>query len=110
MVAACGLFVKEIIAAVPITKQFELFRPKNAGAGGMIQVAMNFKTPEENTPAKGGRITSAHKIDTATFKRGAEFTPLEGEKKGGPLKKLIVLGALAGGAFAAFKKWQDSQA
>lgn len=136
VVAACGLFVKEVIAAVPITKQFELFRPKNAGAGGMVQVAMNFKTPEDGTPAKGGRPgLSQHKLDSATFKRGADFTPVDGKvrlspscrpcpssgslltplplysqpQRGGPLRKLLLLGVLAGGAFAAFKKIQESQ-
>lgn len=44
-----GIYVDDILEAVPIDKYFELFKPKNGGDGGFIRVAMNFSTesPEE---------------------------------------------------------------
>ena len=44
-----GIYVNDILEAVPIDKYFELFKPKNGGDGGYIRVAMNFSkdTPED---------------------------------------------------------------
>eukprot|EP00798_Chlamydomonas_sp_ICE-L_P001514 gene1514-32892_t len=42
VIAACGIFVSDIIDAVPIDKYFELFKPNNGGEGGLIRVSMNF--------------------------------------------------------------------
>lgn len=39
-----GIYVDDILEAVPIDKYFELFKPKNGGEGGFIRVAMNFST------------------------------------------------------------------
>lgn len=42
VIAACGIFVDDIIDAVPIDKYFELFKPNAKGEGGSIRVCMDF--------------------------------------------------------------------
>ncbi|KAA6428308.1 MAG: A kinase anchor 9, partial [Trebouxia sp. A1-2] len=42
VVAACGIFVDDILDAVPIDKWFEMFKPGAAGEGGFIRVHMSF--------------------------------------------------------------------
>ena len=37
-----GIFVDDIIEAVPIDKYFELFKPNMLGGGGFIRIHMNF--------------------------------------------------------------------
>lgn len=37
-----GIFVNDIIEAVPIDKYFELFKPNAGGEGGYIRISMNF--------------------------------------------------------------------
>ena len=39
-----GIFVDDILDAVPIDKYFELFKPGTGGEGGFIRVAMNYDT------------------------------------------------------------------
>lgn len=41
-----GIFVEDILDAVPIDKWFEMFKPAAAGEGGFIRVHMSFS--EEN--------------------------------------------------------------
>ncbi|KAK9803657.1 hypothetical protein WJX72_009039 [[Myrmecia] bisecta] len=52
VIAACGIFVSDILDAVPIDKYFELFKPGVGGEGGFIRIGMNFVTdlnqPVEN--------------------------------------------------------------
>lgn len=47
VVAACGIFVDDILDAVPIDKYFEMFKPGAAGEGGFIRVAMAFDKNKE---------------------------------------------------------------
>jgi hypothetical protein len=42
VVAACGIFVADILDAVPIDKYFELFKPGAGGEGGFVRIAMGF--------------------------------------------------------------------
>ncbi|KAG2485856.1 hypothetical protein HYH03_015439 [Edaphochlamys debaryana] len=42
VVAACGIYVNDILEAVPIDKYFELFKPNAGGEGGFIRIRMNF--------------------------------------------------------------------
>lgn len=51
VVAACGIYVEDILDAVPIDKYFEMFKPKNGGDGGFIRVAMNFSTESPDDAA-----------------------------------------------------------
>lgn len=49
---AAGIFVDDILDAVPIDKYFELFKPGAGGDGGFIRVAMNYDTQAQ--PAEPG--------------------------------------------------------
>ncbi len=50
MSAPCaGIFVDDILDAVPIDKWFEMFKPGAAGEGGFIRVHMSFS---ENNPSE----------------------------------------------------------
>lgn len=42
VVAACGIFVSDILDAVPIDKFFELFKPGAGGEGGFIRIGVEF--------------------------------------------------------------------
>ncbi|KAG1672621.1 hypothetical protein FOA52_002101 [Chlamydomonas sp. UWO 241] len=42
VLAACGIFVNEIIDAVPIDKYFEMFKPNQGGEGGFIRIGLDF--------------------------------------------------------------------
>jgi len=49
-----GIFVDDIIEAVPIDKYFELFKPNLLGGGGFIRICMNFvKDLSELQPQPG---------------------------------------------------------
>lgn len=48
-----GIYVDDILEAVPIDKYFELFKPKNGGEGGFIRVAMNFSTESADDALAG---------------------------------------------------------
>lgn len=37
-----GIFVNDILEAVPIDKYFELFKPNAGGEGGYMRIGMNF--------------------------------------------------------------------
>jgi hypothetical protein len=37
-----GIFVSDILEAVPIDKYFELFKPNAGGEGGFIRISMTF--------------------------------------------------------------------
>jgi hypothetical protein len=49
-----GIFVSDILDAVPIDKYFELFKPSAGGEGGFIRLALDFaKDPAELPRARG---------------------------------------------------------
>jgi hypothetical protein len=47
-----GIFVQDILEAVPIDKYFELFKPGAGGEGGFIRVAMAFY-PDKKSLERG---------------------------------------------------------
>jgi hypothetical protein len=50
-----GIFVTDILDAVPIDKYFELFKPSAGGEGGFIRLGLDFvKDPAELSRARGG--------------------------------------------------------
>ena len=56
VVAACGIFVSDILDAVPIDKFFELFKPGAGGEGGFIRVGVEFYPDAAALAARtGGR-------------------------------------------------------
>ena len=56
VVAACGIYVDDIIDAIPIDKYFELFKPKGGGDGGFIRIAMDFEPATEQQAAAGAAV------------------------------------------------------
>ncbi|KAI8467301.1 MAG: hypothetical protein J3K34DRAFT_395121 [Monoraphidium minutum] len=81
VIAACGIYVSDILDAVPIDKYFELFKPGVGGEGGFIRLGLDFSTepPQFNddySEPSGGK-----------------------KRRGGKLLKLLLLmGVAAGGA------------
>ena len=61
LVALCaGIFVNDILDAVPIDKYFELFKPGAGGEGGFIRIGMNFvKSLKDRRPAAGTATPAA---------------------------------------------------
>lgn len=54
VVAACGIFVADILDAVPIDKYFELFKPGAGGEGGFVRIAMSFYPDAASLKARKG--------------------------------------------------------
>jgi hypothetical protein len=47
IVAACGIYMRDILEAVPIDKYFELFKPGEGAEGGFIRISMNYLRPDQ---------------------------------------------------------------
>ena len=47
IVAACGIYMRDILDAVPIDKYFELFKPGEGQEGGFIRISMNYLRPDQ---------------------------------------------------------------
>lgn len=84
VIAACGIFVDDILDAVPIDKYFELFKPNAGGEGGFIRISMNYVKITD--PALGADVTGQ------VVARGAvPAAPVAGQKrKGGGFKKFLI--------------------
>ena len=81
IVAACGIYMKEILEAVPIDKYFELFKPGHGAEGGFIRVSVNYLNPEQ---VRNGGLQG---IEGRRRKGGFPFIPL------------FLLAAAGGGAY-----------
>jgi hypothetical protein len=66
-----GIYVDDILEAVPIDKYFELFKPKNGGEGGFIRVAMNFSTESADDALAGIPYGRCHCPVILTMQRDA---------------------------------------
>lgn len=82
IVAACGIYMKEILEAVPIDKYFELFKPGHGAEGGFIRVSVNYLNPEQ---VRNGGL---HGIEGGRRRKG-----------GFPFIPLFLLAAAGGGAY-----------
>ncbi|BDA41887.1 hypothetical protein COCOBI_02-6850 [Coccomyxa sp. Obi] len=120
VIAACGIFVNDIMDAVPIDKYFELFKPGAGGEGGFIRISMDFvKTLQDRVPKTDGAKAQPVGFKPALSFKG--YTPENGsasqsrkttsssgksnsklpKKKGFPFLKLGI--ALAAVGLAAWK-------
>ncbi|KAK9822175.1 hypothetical protein WJX81_006438 [Elliptochloris bilobata] len=129
VIAACGIFVNDILDAVPIDKYFELFKPGAGGEGGYIRISINFvkdlkdldKSAENGKPqprafqpqlsfqgygADGSGQSPLDRAAAATD-RGTQGKGGGKKKRGFPYFKLLVAAALAA---AAAKVYQDKKA
>ena len=59
MVTACGIFVKDILDAVPIDKYFEMFKPGTGQEGGFVRLKMSILSEEEMSARKRGAPRAA---------------------------------------------------
>ena len=82
-----GIFVQDILEAVPIDKYFELFKPGAGGEGGFIRVAMAFY-PDRKALERGA--AGGHGRGGGVRRRGAG-----GEGGGGGSGGLVTLAVLA---------------
>lgn len=89
IIAACGIYMRDILDAVPIDKYFELFKPGEGLEGGFIRISMNYLRPDQVRNVNG---------------------LLQGSKKKGSIlpKLLLTAAVVAGGAFA-FKTYQEKK-
>lgn len=104
VVAACGLYVKDVLQCVPIDKYFELFKPHQGGPGGFVRVKLEFSTAEAGAEAAE---------ETTPL---ADAAPGEGrpgkERRGGlsgligGILKLGLLGGVVYGGLVATKEVQ----
>ena len=103
VVAACGIFVADILDAVPIDKYFELFKPGAGGEGGFVRIAMSFYPDAAALRARkgGGGASGAAAVAAAANGDGASGGG------GGPLARIrsslsgIGLGGGGGGEASA---------
>ncbi|CAK0746273.1 hypothetical protein CVIRNUC_001679 [Coccomyxa viridis] len=113
VIAACGIFVNDIMDAVPIDKYFELFKPGQGGEGGFIRIGMDYVKSLKDKDGKAGDAKAqplgykpALSFKGYTPDNGAkrEKANNSGKKKGGRILKVVVGAAvLAGAAFGALK-------
>eukprot|EP01025_Chloroclados_australasicus_P066810 TRINITY_DN9229_c0_g1_i1.p1 TRINITY_DN9229_c0_g1~~TRINITY_DN9229_c0_g1_i1.p1 ORF type:complete len:190 (+),score=34.28 TRINITY_DN9229_c0_g1_i1:248-817(+) len=89
VITACGIFVKDIVQAVPIDKYFELFKPGTGEEGGYIRLRMNLVSEDE--------------IKRQRSKDKPKQGPL------GLIAKLVLAGAVAAAAVVATKKKMDQK-
>lgn len=122
VIAACGIFVNDILEAVPIDKYFELFKPNGGGDGGFIRITLDFKTDASLIPeaaAANGEFPSitsvprgpmaslqedgAHEPAAAQQAAAAAAAPAPKRKKRRSLLLslllLVAAGAAGGGAY-----------
>ncbi|GBF99656.1 hypothetical protein Rsub_12475 [Raphidocelis subcapitata] len=91
VVAACGIYVSDILDAVPIDKYFELFRPGAGGDGGFIRLSLDYST-ERPQYGYGNGVYSGGKQ----------------KKRRGWLLPVLLLAVAGAGAFFG-KKYYDEQ-
>ncbi|GAB4821102.1 hypothetical protein N2152v2_008148 [Parachlorella kessleri] len=103
VIAACGIFVSDILEAVPIDKFFDLFKPGQGAEGGFVRVSMEFVTPEQ---VQGNGSLAPALAAAVAQHNGVVEQPAEQEKRGSkrsrgfPIVRVSV--AVALGALAAY--------
>ncbi|KIZ01819.1 hypothetical protein MNEG_6139 [Monoraphidium neglectum] len=93
VLAACGIYVSDILDAVPIDKYFELFRPGAGGEGGFIRLGLDFSTDAPPPMPDGQPFGAPQTAGGGKAKR----------RRGWVLPVVLLLGAAAvgGGVLAA---------
>lgn len=107
VLAACGIYVQDILGATPIDKFFELFKPGHGGDGGFIRVSMNHEkqlTPSDTSteiarapPAETGSAQPVlqHQLSLLNRPGQPEDAPSGPAKKGPPLFLPVLVAAAA---------------
>ncbi|GAX76944.1 hypothetical protein CEUSTIGMA_g4391.t1 [Chlamydomonas eustigma] len=89
VIAACGIFVNDIVDAVPIDKYFELFKPNGGGEGGLIRICMDFAKDAKALERKGHLATISIPEDQALGQNGGSKGHVEGTPKRRPLRLVL---------------------
>lgn len=103
VLAACGIYVSDILDAVPIDKYFELFKPGTGGEGGFIRLGVDYSSDEPLPP-------NVSRPDGYTNGATRPIIIVTNPKKrfGWVLPFVMVIAAAAGGAFAS-TLWHESK-
>jgi hypothetical protein len=88
VLAACGIYMKDILEAVPIDKYFELFKPGEGADGGFIRISMNYLKPDQ-----------VRNPDSLLGKKGG--------KKNGMGMKVLIGALVVGGGLLLAKQFGD---
>jgi len=93
VVAACGIFVKDILDAVPIDKAFELFKPGETDStlGGYIRVTLRTGPNVPSVPTIEEGESRAHEEEVANADEEGE----QPTNKSGNLLRILLLAGLA---------------
>lgn len=90
IMAACGIYMKDILEAAPVDKYFELYKPGGGNPGGFIRVAISFLEPDQ---VRNGELMDGIKPGSIAAKK----------KKGGSMLGIAVsAGLIAAGAALVF--------
>jgi len=94
VIAACGIYMNDIMEAVPIDKYFELFKPGQGGDGGFIRVGMTYAAgPTPPVVANAEETQISESTATEIAKRLAEAQEEEEDEEDEGLgKKMIIVG------------------
>lgn len=92
IVAACGIYMKDILEAAPVDKYFELYKPGGGSAGGFIRVAISHLEPDQ---VRNGELENGVRPGTPAAAAAG------GKSKGGCLVGGLLKAALAVAAAAA---------
>lgn len=117
VVAACGIFVNDIIDAVPIDKYFELFKPKGGGDGGFIRISMDFvPAVTEEAATEEAKANEDHRLMVHSLTLSKEIregnVELPKSSSGLPWKKIVlglVAAAVAAGAAVVLQQKKDKK-
>jgi hypothetical protein len=119
VIAACGIYVNDILDAAPIDKYFEMFKPNAGGEGGYVRICIKFTKDQAGLnqllgagealygPGSVDAVDAALSGETATevAKKVQEMNSQANKKKRGfPLKRILLLGVVSAGAFLFIKK------
>lgn len=98
VLAACGIYVSDILDAVPIDKYFELFRPGAGGEGGFIRLGLDFST-DAPPPMPDGQPFGAPQASGSKTK----------QRRGWVLPVVVLLAAAAVGGGILGKRLSESK-
>mmetsp|Transcript_20904 Transcript_20904/g.57971 ORF Transcript_20904/g.57971 Transcript_20904/m.57971 type:complete len:211 (-) Transcript_20904:258-890(-) len=105
VIAACGIYMSDILDAVPIDKYFELFKPGLGGEGGQIRVSMNYspgsKRPASSASKQASGQSGSRDVSDLAKRHLQAMDEEDEEDDAGPRKPLIIGGAIAGAAVIA---------
>lgn len=68
IVAACGIYMQDILDSVPIDKYFELFKPGMGAEGGFIRVSMSYLLPDQ-VRSGNGQLSGEEKAEGPVQRR-----------------------------------------